>query len=225
MPNKKWINKPKQVRSRETQRTLMNAALYLFKENGFDVVTVSDIAVQAGVSPATIYRRFSDKEGLLHAVHEYFTQQALDLMVEVEKSKILDDLTLQELLIKVIEIIDNFITGNQRFLQASYSKALSDKRFAKRFVDVRKQVFSTLRKHFLKRRKEIGHPDPKLALDFALRQAMGTLTYRIESVNLEVELEPLTDEQFKRELIRSFLNYLGVKFTSPEPSNQLKVVK
>ncbi len=215
----KWINQPKQVRSQETQDTLMNAALMLFKERGFEVVTVGDIALQAGVSPATIYRRFSDKEGLLQAVHEYFTQQALDLMAKVEKSNVLDDLTLTELLRSVMTIIHNFVEGNQRLLQASYSKALSDERFADRFVAVRKKVFATLRKHFLKRRKEIGHPNPELALDFALRMTMGALTYRIESVNLEVALEPLTDEQFSLELMRAFLNYLEVPYKTLEAPN------
>ncbi len=217
--SKKWINPPKQVRSRETQLTLMNASLMLFREHGFDTVTVSDIALQAGVSPATIYRRFSDKEGLLHAVHEYFTQQALDLMAEVEKSNMLNDLTLPELLGSVMTIINNFVKGNQRILQASYSKALSDERFADRFVAVRKKVFKTLRKHFLKRREEIGHPNPELALDFALRMTMGALTYRIESVNLEVALEPLTDEQFALELMRAFLSYLGVAYKTLEVPN------
>ncbi len=220
-----WINPAKQMRSQETQNSLMNAALQLFRENGFDVVTVSDIALQAGVSPGTIYRRFSDKEGLLNAVHVYFTEQALEIMTGAEKSNMFEGLSLQELLIEVIKIIENFVKGNQRLLQSSYSKALTDERFAERFVSVRKKVFSTLRRHFLKRKEEIKHPNPEIALDFALRFAMGTLHYRIEAVNLEVALEPLTDEEFNQELMRAFLNYLGVSFKTLKLHNSLKVVK
>ena len=60
----------------------------------------------------------------------------------------------------------------------------------------------------------IGHPDPELAIDFALRQALATLSSRIEASPLEVGADTMTDGIFLRELLRSLLAYLQVPSTA-----------
>lgn len=58
-----------QARSRETRRKIVKSALQLWKrhgfEEGFDTVTVDDIADNAGVSRATVYYYFPKKEEIL----------------------------------------------------------------------------------------------------------------------------------------------------------------
>lgn len=51
--------------------TIRNAALRLFSERGCDVVTVREIAADAGVSAALVLHHFGSKEGLRAAVDEY----------------------------------------------------------------------------------------------------------------------------------------------------------
>ncbi len=61
--------RPKQVRSRETYKAILEAAAQLFGEKGYDVVTTHEIAGKASVSVGGLYRYFSDKESLLIEVY------------------------------------------------------------------------------------------------------------------------------------------------------------
>ncbi|PJJ56191.1 AcrR family transcriptional regulator [Mumia flava] len=49
----------------EVMRAIAEVAIRLFGERGFDEVTIETVAREAGVSPATLYRRFGTKENLV----------------------------------------------------------------------------------------------------------------------------------------------------------------
>ncbi len=51
-----------------TQRALLDAAAKLFAERGFDRTTVRDIAGEAGVNQALLFRYFGSKDALFEAV-------------------------------------------------------------------------------------------------------------------------------------------------------------
>jgi len=57
-----------QRRKNRKHAQILTAALEAFKEDGFSKVSVSRIAKQAGVSPATIYNHFGDKHRLVEEV-------------------------------------------------------------------------------------------------------------------------------------------------------------
>jgi hypothetical protein len=67
---------------------------------------------------------------------------------------------------------------------------------------------------FLVHRKEVKHPDPQMAVSFALMMLTSTL---IELILVDHDLQnwqtviPKDDLSLKRELLRSFLRYLGIQ--------------
>lgn len=203
---------PKQDRSRRTEQALLDAALSLFLARGVEAVTVSDIATAAGVAPATIYRRFGDKEGLLKEAFARFTDHALRMLALAPAPR--PGRGLVPLAADVAALVVRFAQGNRRLLQSSYAKALADDFYAARLVELRRRTFALLKPYFLGHAGEIGHPDPELAIDFALRQAVAMLSARLEAGQLEVDEGAISDAAFVRELLRSILSYLQVPYTA-----------
>jgi AcrR family transcriptional regulator len=60
----------RQANKAETRKILLQTALELFAEKGFEKTRAGDIATKAGVAVGTIYLHFGDKEGLLRAILE-----------------------------------------------------------------------------------------------------------------------------------------------------------
>jgi len=64
------------------QQRLIQVAMALFAERGFDGVTVRDIASAAGVSVGLINHHFGSKEGLREAVDQHFLSQFEEVLLE-----------------------------------------------------------------------------------------------------------------------------------------------
>lgn len=70
--------------STRSSESLRQATLVLIAESGIDSLTLSQVAARAGVSRATAYREFGDKDGLISAVAQHEIQHmASDVMTRV----------------------------------------------------------------------------------------------------------------------------------------------
>lgn len=63
----RWVRAPQR---RPDQ--ILDAALDLFAEGGYDATSVQDLASRAGVSVGTVYRYFPSKEHVLDGIHHRF---------------------------------------------------------------------------------------------------------------------------------------------------------
>lgn len=66
-------------RSALADQAILDAAIELFAEHGFDGLTVEGVAARAGVGKATIYRRYPCKVDLLIAAKEHAAETAAPL--------------------------------------------------------------------------------------------------------------------------------------------------
>lgn len=106
------VKQPKQARSRRTRETLLNALEALLHERSFDEIGVTDIAERAALSPASIYRRFDKKDGLLRALYDLQTERVGEWIARPELSARLEALSNCELSLR------EFLRGHVRLAVA-----------------------------------------------------------------------------------------------------------
>jgi AcrR family transcriptional regulator len=68
-------------KKRETRKRLMEAALGLFHERGYDATTVRQIAETADVAKGTFFNYFETKEAILPALAEWQLQQLAEALL------------------------------------------------------------------------------------------------------------------------------------------------
>jgi AcrR family transcriptional regulator len=68
---------PQRAASEETRRQILDTALALFRERGFDETTIRDIAARAGLSLGAAYYYFKSKEAIVGAYYDYTQHEHL----------------------------------------------------------------------------------------------------------------------------------------------------
>jgi len=69
------------LKSEETRDRILNAALNLFRERGFDEATMRDIAEEAGVATGAAYYYFPSKDAI---VMEYYRRSSTEMQPQIE---------------------------------------------------------------------------------------------------------------------------------------------
>lgn len=103
-------------RHQQTKAQLIEAAFSLFLEHGFEHVTMEQVAVTAGVSRSTAYRRFPTKEDVvLEAPRQWLSvfDQAL--------SDLADDATLESAVEVTALAVARHIDNNRDFVFSAYT--------------------------------------------------------------------------------------------------------
>ena len=73
----------------DKQHAIVESALILFSDKGYDAVSTSAISKHAGVSEGLIFRHFNDKKGLLNSLLEIWIvkfEQHLHVIESIEKT-------------------------------------------------------------------------------------------------------------------------------------------
>jgi len=66
------------AKGQRTRQRILEAALKLFSEHGYDCATMRDIADEAGCSLGLAYRYFANKEAFVLALYDQHLQQTAD---------------------------------------------------------------------------------------------------------------------------------------------------
>ncbi len=207
----KWVRPPRQERGQRTLERLLDSAEELIEEKGFEAVTIAEIARAAGSSVSAFYRRFRDKDALLHALHERFLEECAATAEQGEASRHWDELSIPDLLFEYSFMAAKVGRWRQGFRKAAYQRALSDPVFCERELRLQRLMAEGLMARLEARADEIRHPEPRLAADFARRLIMAILSQRFSAGSLELELVPLSDEQLASEATRAAVAYLGIE--------------
>lgn len=201
---------PQQERSRRTLARLLTATVSALHESGLEGATIPRVAEAAGVSPATVYRRFKNKQDLLRAAFLH--------MLETSKAenreclpKELSRPTLAHAAHRFVELTFAQYREHGRLLRAleQFIKADEGSEFAQAARRVFKSNLDVVVQAMLAYRKEIAHPEPERAV----RIAILTASTAIEAIFFAFSspwdtLQPISDEALVEELTRGYVAYL-----------------
>ena len=207
MEQPKEIRPPRQKRSQETLDSLLNATIRVLDDDGLDAATIPRIAGLAGVAPASVYRRFVNKDALIRA--------ALLSMLHGSRSEALvvpDGETLPDTARRLMRLLFQQYRQHPRLLRAlsRYLDADGDAQF---IAEARAAVagnLALLAGPLLAHREQIGHADPEAALRFALLQALTSIeAIALEPYSLWHIALAGTDEELGERFAEAFVAYLA----------------
>ena len=206
----RWIQPPRQRRSQQTLERLLDAAEALIEEKGFEDTTLADVARRAGSSVSAFYRRFRDKDALLHALHERYQEQCRATVEHNLAPENWEGSSIAEILADFSVFAVEVARWKHGFRRAVFLRSLSDPVFAERELQLQRLIGLGMTRLLMERQSEIRHPDPSIAVDFVWRQIIAVLTRRFDAAPLELEFVPLSDQRLVLEATRAALAYLGI---------------
>ncbi|ESA32062.1 transcriptional regulator [Leptolyngbya sp. Heron Island J] len=100
---------PKQARSQERVKQILDGAEQLFVEVGYDSTTTRAIAARAGVSVGSLYQFFPDKEAILKALAIRYMQTQYQRFLDLHTPDAVT-LPLRSYVDQMIDVFDQFYT-------------------------------------------------------------------------------------------------------------------
>lgn len=201
---------PQQERSRLTLGRLLAATISTLDEVGLENATIPRIARKAEVSPATIYRRFANKQALLRAAFLHMLERGNQANRQ-HAGEMLGHGSLEH---AVRALIDNFFAQFRQ--HASLLRALSlfmetdeDLAFVEAAQAIEKDNMGQVVQAMLAHRAEISHPEPERALQIATLTVATTInTLAFKPRNLWHIVLGNANETLAAELTRAYVAYL-----------------
>lgn len=207
---------PRQTRSQATLDRILDAAERVFEEKSFSEATVAEIMSRAGVTVGAFYRRFPDKDALLHLLDErFFTdmKERGDGLLDPERwrgASVADILT--ELARTAVEVY----TSSRGIARSLFLRARLDPVIQTTAKQVNAHFIEHLRLLLLdaERRHEIKHPEPERAIALGFMMFFGALREATVFGEVWPDHEQIVGDNLSQEMARLYLSYLSA---APRP--------
>ena len=206
----RWVRPPQQERTRAALTRVLDAAETLLADKGFDDMSIAEVAKRAGTSVGGFYRRFPDKDRLLHAVHERFCDDARATADEALDPATWAGAPLAVVIAQVTAFLVQIYRDREGLMRALLLRGVTDAVVRQRTETVFEYIAERMRILLRERRDEISHPDPDTAAGFGLQVVLGTLE-QVVHLQPSTTMPALRDDRLTEELTRVFTAYLGAR--------------
>ncbi len=195
----------------------MRATRELLNEKGLEGTTVPRVAARAGVSPASVYRRFPNKDALMRAVITQMLESVDAATTAALTPALAERLSLQAFAETLVRHSlashrrnATMLRAMRRFIESHPSTA-----FKKKAASLNIRAVEHVAEFLERKRDEMSHPNPRQAVAFAVMMVGFALQEIVVSDVLPAVPDPrlpASDDALVQELVRAFLGYLGAKF-------------
>lgn len=202
---------PRQARSRESEKKLMQAMVDLLGQFGLEGTSIPSVAERAGLTPGAVYRRFPDKNALMERVILGVLETQLAHLQLTFTPEIAAKSTLPELVERLVHAMVASNRSNATLVNAmrQYARNSDHRAFKRKAAELESRTADHLVAVLMATRTPVHHPDPKTALRLAVVSLSGTLMVLFGS-NGENRHRLIAndDEWLVRELARMVLGYI-----------------
>jgi len=95
----------------KTKKAILDAAVTLFSQKGYEETSIQDLATKAGIGKSTVYTYFKAKEEIFLA----FCEEELDFSFATLKKQMSPDMPLLEEILRLFMIQFQSVTNNREF--------------------------------------------------------------------------------------------------------------
>jgi AcrR family transcriptional regulator len=208
---------PQQNRSERTQERLLRAAEKLILEKGLGDASVPEIARRAGSSVGGFYARFPDKDALLRALEERFFAEMLGRVAKLADAGRWGAAPIATIVRACADELVSVFRERRNLIAAFLHRATRDPQMLADALRFRAQTAERIAALLLPRRHELGHPDPRLAIDLGVQFAFALMLQLAAVGELRAAGRVLSDRELQAEIERNFLAYLGAPPPEGDP--------
>lgn len=203
----------RQERSRRTAERITSAALSLLERKSFGELSVAEIARKAGVSVGGFYARFPSKQALLQYFDATIVEGILERAGRELDSERLAGAGAREVVTTYIRLAVRMFRRHRPVLQqvALRSRTSKDPAFRERIRAANAFLHGRFRALLEERRAEIGHSDPRLAVDLGLTFVSAAMREYVLFSDHRPDFVAIADSRLVRELSDAFCAYLRIE--------------
>ncbi|HEX6053074.1 MAG TPA: helix-turn-helix domain-containing protein [Gemmatimonadaceae bacterium] len=199
---------PRQSRSQETLDRLLDATETVLAEKSFTEATLAEIVERAGVTVGAFYRRFPDKDALLHHLDERFFAEMHAVADEVFSVQRWEGDSLRGVVEGFTRIAVELFRARRGLMRSLFLRARVDPVLRDSARRLNGHLLHRLTGLLLTRRDEIRHPDPERAVALGFIVLLGALRETVLFGEVWPEHARTADAELERELARVYLAYL-----------------
>lgn len=142
------IREPKQKRSIETKKKIIDASFELFSEVGYFSTNTAEIAKRAGVSTGIVYGYFKDKRDILLEVLALYTDSVYNPIFEM-LSGVDMPLKLNEVIPSILDKAIVIHKNNAHIHEALHSLTSVDEAVKARFIELEDEITLKFAEHLI----------------------------------------------------------------------------
>ena len=206
------IKRPKQSRSKETLRRILDATETLLEKSSFDRLSIQEITRRAGVATGSFYTRFENKTAVLQVLFERYLEDTERIALDATEPSGLR----RPLVERVRGMCDLLVHTFRARRGVSRAAQIHYLRFPEHVsAQMRKRLegmYERIAKVILGDGKGIMHADPIWATRFALQMATAMCRAKILFTDHPVpDRAVVNDRRLIEELTRTLVGYLTMK--------------
>jgi AcrR family transcriptional regulator len=204
---------PQQTRSQATLDRILDAAEDVLEQKSFSEATLAEIMDRAGVTVGAFYRRFPDKDALLHLLDNRIFDELHDVAQSALGDAKWEGATVPQIVHEFTATTVRLYKARRGLLRSLFLRARTDPVIMQSARDVNAHYVDRLRTLLLARGDQLRHPSPERAVELGFMVLVGALRETVLFGEVWPNPQGVVDDGLAKELARVYLAYLGAPLT------------